>query len=140
MQMKNNREPEKTTRFTFKKEERLCSEKLFEKLFTEGHSFLVFPLKVVFIKTEYSGNYPVKAAFAVSKRSFKKAVHRNRIKRKMREAYRLNKHQLYQSVDGQKMALVFIFIAKEDLNYSVIENAIKKSIKIIPGKWKTSRE
>ena len=83
-----------TGSFTFKKAERLCSKKTIEKLFAEGKSFLSFPLKVVVLEMPDSGEYKAQAAFTVSKKIFKKAVKRNLVKRKMREAYRLNKHIL----------------------------------------------
>lgn len=126
----------KNISYSFKKEERLCSKNHFDKLFAEGKSFLVYPLKVVFIEIEFQENYPAKAAFAVSKRNFKNAVARNRLKRKMREAYRLNKHLLYAEIAGKKLALAFVYIAKEDLPYKQIANAVIKGIKIIPEKLK----
>ncbi len=82
--------------FSFKKEERLCSKKIIDKLFSEGESFLVFPLKFVFLKTSLPSKFPVQTGFSVGKRTFKKAVQRNLIKRKMRETYRLNKHNFYR--------------------------------------------
>ena len=120
--------------FSFKKEERLCSKKQFDLLFSEGISFLTYPIKVLLVDTSFTGNCPVKAAFAVSKKNFKKAVARNRIKRKMREAYRLNKHFIYSKLEGRQIALAFIFIAKDDLPYQQIEKAMKKGVQIIPGK------
>jgi len=116
------------TRFTFRKEERLCSKKLFDKLFAEGSAFLVYPLRVVFIKTDFSGEYPVKAAFTVSKKLFKRAVRRNLIKRRIREAYRLNKHVLYATPNNEKMALCFIYVGKEMIDYPFIEEAMKKAL------------
>lgn len=120
--------------FSFKKEERLTSKKQFEKLFAGGDSFLVYPLKIVFIEIEVSGNYPVKAAFAVSKKNFKKAVDRNTLKRKMREAYRINKHLLYADLQNKHIALAFIYIAKDELPYNQIANAVEKGIKLLPKK------
>lgn len=137
-----NQNPESTIpkNFTFRKEERLCSKKLFDRLFNEGISFLVFPLKVVVVEADFQSRFAAKAAFAVSKKNFNKAVKRNRIKRLMREAYRLNKHALYDAADGKKLAVIFVYIAKEELAYSQIETAIKKAIQLIPGKLETSQE
>lgn len=115
-------------RFYFKKEERLCSKKQFDKLFADGNSFLVYPLKVVFAEVDYAGNIPAKAAFAVSKKLFKRAVKRNYLKRRMREAYRLNKHILYSRCSNKKVAVIFIYVAKEMLDYHQIEKAMKKGI------------
>lgn len=123
-----------TTRFTFNKEERLCSKKQMDKLFSEGSSFLVYPLKVVYSNFEFPGPYPARAAFAVSKKLYKKAVQRNTIKRRMREAYRLNKHIFYSSEKIQKTVVIFIFIGKTNLDYNSIEKAIQKSLTILLNK------
>ena len=122
--------------FTFKKEERLCSQIIIGKMFSEGESFLSHPIKVVFLKTELSCSYPAQTAFSVSKRNFKKAVHRNLIKRRMREAFRLNKNDFYQKLESEKkeLAIMFIFIGKEISTYSEIEKAIKNAMRRILNK------
>lgn len=114
----------KKERFTFNKEERLCSKVTIEKLFTEGSSFLVYPFKVVYINIDNRGKFPAKAAFAVSKKLHKKAVTRNLIKRRTREAFRLNKHRLMRDSDYQQRAIIFIYISKELLQFPVIEKAM----------------
>ena len=116
-------------KFSFKKEERLTSKKVIDKLFSEGESFLSFPLKVIFFETSLTSKYPAQAAFSVGKRSFKLAVHRNAIKRKMRETYRLNKHQLYNVLSNKQVAVFFIFIGKEIPEYEQVNNAMEKGIK-----------
>jgi len=128
--MKNQAEIS-TASFTFRKEERLCSKKVIDRLFQEGKSFLVFPLKVVFLEMQLPSDFPVQAGFTVSKKIFKRAVHRNRIKRMMREAYRLNKHELYQKIESRQLSVFFIFIGKEITDYKTIERSMKKSIQRI---------
>lgn len=122
-----------SARFTFQKEERLCSKKQFDRLFAEGKSFLVYPLKVVFIELEPGKKFPAQAAFAVSKKLFKRAVKRNLLKRRMREAYRLNKPEFYLWLTDKKVAVVFIFIGKEIMEYNKIETSMKKALKRIAG-------
>ncbi|MFV0589823.1 MAG: ribonuclease P protein component [Draconibacterium sp.] len=117
--------------FTFKKGERLCSLKEIEKLFTEGESFLSFPIKVVYLKTEFNSPFSALAGFSVSKKSFKRAVRRNRLKRLMRETYRLQKHEFYQQLGDQHLTVFFIYVGKQMTNYSVVENAMKKALKRI---------
>ncbi|NOR75348.1 MAG: ribonuclease P protein component [Draconibacterium sp.] len=120
--------------FTFKKEERLTSKKVIDKLFSDGDSFLAFPLKVVFFETSLSSEYSVQAAFSVGKRNFKLAVHRNKIKRKMREAYRLNKSQLYDILGDKQVAIFFLFIGKEIPDYKLVNSAMEKAIKKLIAK------
>jgi len=123
---------------TFKKEERLKSKKIIEKLFSEGDSFLSFPLKLVYRKTELLSKYPAQATFSVGKRNFKLAVHRNRIKRKVRESYRLRKHELYDVLGDKQLALFFVFIGKEMPTYEQVDKAMQRSISRLIAEIKKS--
>lgn len=115
--------------FSFKKKERLCSKKVIDRLFTEGESFLAFPIKVIYKVTELpDDNVAVQAGFSVSKRNFKRAVKRNRIKRLMREAYRLNRQKLTASMQQQQLAVFFIFIGKELPTFNQLEKAMQKAV------------
>lgn len=116
---------------TFKKEERLCSKKVIDQLFLNGNSFLIFPLKVVFHEIPLPTSFPAQAGFSVSKKNFKRAVHRNRIKRLMREAYRLNKHELYKQSETRQLAVFFIFVGKEITSFAAVESAMNKALKRI---------
>ncbi len=90
-----------TGKYTFPKAEKLSSRKLIGKLFEEGKSFLVYPVKVVYLEMENLSDCsqmpPVSVLISVSRKKFKRAVHRNRIKRLIRECYRLNKQALAES-------------------------------------------
>lgn len=118
-------------RFTLKKEERLCSQKILGEMFTSGESFLVYPLKVVLLKTEPPQSIPVQAAFSVSKRNFKRAVKRNLLKRRMREAFRLNKHPFYDGLAAKKLhiSMMFVFVGKDLLEFATIEKAMISALK-----------
>ena len=87
---------EKQVRYTLNKDDRLKSRKAIEYLFKEGKSFSIFPLRVLYTINAASEKPTnnLRAGFSVSTRNFKKAVDRNRIKRLLREAYRLQKHLL----------------------------------------------
>ena len=117
--------------FTLKKEERLCSQKIIGEMFTSGESFLSYPIKVVFQKTELPGSFPVQAAFTVSKRNFKRAVKRNLLKRRMREAYRLNKPDFYLEITEKELqiAIMFVYIGKDIIEYPAIEKAMISALK-----------
>ena len=122
--------------FTLHKDERLCSQKTIEELFTSGESFLAYPLKVVFLKTELPQSVPVQAAFTASKRNFKRAVKRNILKRRMREAYRLNKPSLYSELADKEvhLAIMFVYIAKDIVEYPVIDKAMISAFKKLLAK------
>ncbi|WP_319231144.1 ribonuclease P protein component [Draconibacterium orientale] len=126
--METKEKTESPVAHTLKKAERLCSKKVIDKLFAEGESFLAFPIKVVYKVTELPQPVPVQAGFTVSKKIFKRAVKRNRIKRLMREAYRLNKQMLPLLADEQQMAVFFIFIGKELPTFAQVEKAMKKAL------------
>ncbi len=108
-------------RYKFKKEEKLKSRKIIEQLFKEGKSFSNFPFRVLFL---YNTNTTaaLQSGFAVSSKHFKKAVDRNRIKRLMRESYRLQKAELQQQLKLQQkqLAVFFIYIGNELPEYQLI--------------------
>jgi ribonuclease P protein component len=111
---------------TFRKEERLHEKKIIERLFEKGLNFYVNPFKVIFDNADFEGNYPAKAMITLSSRNFKRSVDRNRIKRLMREAYRMNKQILYDSLDksSKKIAVIIIYTGKIMISYSEAESKI----------------
>jgi len=111
----------------YKKEERLCSKKIIDKLFSEGESFLSYPLKIVYLEYKLPTRFIAQAAFSVSKKNFKRAVKRNLLKRRMRECYRTNKYSLYKNCDKQ-LAVFFIYVGKEIEEYKKIEAVMKNAL------------
>ena len=114
---------------TFKKEERLKSRKIIGKLFQSGESFGMYPVRLVWLEMhEVHGEFPVKFSLSVPKRSFPKAVDRNRLRRLVREAWRLNKFWLYQQLKNteKQYAFMVIYTAKEPTDLPKIEEAIKR--------------
>ncbi|MBQ9169341.1 MAG: ribonuclease P protein component [Bacteroidaceae bacterium] len=90
---------------TFPKTERLCSRKALEELFGGGHrSVSAFPIRAVYMPNDVGA---VRVMVSVSKRYFKRAVRRNRIKRQLREAYRLQKELLQPLSGGLDIAFLW---------------------------------
>ena len=115
---------------TFKKEERLTNKKTFELLFEKGKSFAVFPFRIVWTEPTEQNAFPVKLGISVPKKSFAKAIQRNRIKRRIREAYRKNKHCLYEVLEKKNLstAVMLIYTSKEEQVYRQIENKMILSL------------
>ena len=116
--------------YTFKKEERLCNKKLIEGLYHSGSSFLCYPFKASWQLVDAPQKFPVQILFSVSKKRFKRAVDRNLIKRRTREAYRLNKQQyLYDVIStDKKIVLSLAYVGKEIAASDFIE---KKMLKLL---------
>lgn len=117
-------------RFTFKKEERVTGEKRVETLFENGCSFIAYPLRVVFLQTDALARFPLSVIVSIPKKRIKLAVNRNRMKRLVREAYRLNKHLFYNADIPQNYHLdvAFIYVKDELSDYGTIEKAMKKAM------------
>jgi ribonuclease P protein component len=112
---------------TFHKNEKLKSLKLIEQLFAQGQSVVVHPLRMVYIKTDFDTDIKIKAGVSVSKRHFKKAVDRNRIKRLIREAYRLQK-AVYINNISEQYALMILYIGKEKSDFETISKKMTQLI------------
>lgn len=108
-----------TKTFSFNKTEKLKSRKALEHLFSKGEKFLVHPFKV-FYSIKKDEKSIIQCGVGVSKKNFAKAVQRNRIKRLMREMYRLNKEELYKTVQQKHVDFFVLYIDKNmpvDNNY-----------------------
>ena len=110
---------------SFPKKEKLTNKKLFEALFTEGKSLHEFPVKLIYLPSNFSDGARVKVAVVAPKRKFKTAVDRNRIKRLMREAYRLNKPLIFNNIE-RNFAFIFLYLGKKAPSFDEVEIAMKK--------------
>jgi ribonuclease P protein component len=109
---------------TYSKKEKLKSKKLIDQMFTEGQSVSAFPLRLVYLPTSFEDNVIAKTGVSVSKRFFKTAVARNRIKRLLREAYRLNKTTYFNNLKTQH-AFMILYIGKDIPTFSQVETRMK---------------
>ena len=123
-------------RYTLTKDDRLKSRKAIDQLFAEGKSFSVFPFRVVW-KYADPANPLLQAGFTAGSKHFKKAVDRNRIRRLMREAYRLKKIELQERLKEQQkqLAVFFIYTGNEIPDHQTVIDkigaALKRLIKIV---------
>ena len=108
----------------FGKNQKLKSFKVIGKLFESGNSFISYPFKIVWLYNETTSPY-CKFSVSVPKRKYKHAVDRNLIKRKIREAYRLNKSILEAENKLPKIDFMIIYLSSTNAEYAIFVNAMK---------------
>lgn len=121
-----------TPKFSLKAYERLKSKKQIGYLFANGKSHFTHPFKVFYLLEQNNTPelWPVKFTVSIPKKKIKLAVKRNLLKRRTREAYRLNKLGLDEKINksNYKISLMFVYLEKEVKNYDVLEKSILKHI------------
>ncbi len=110
--------------FKYSKKDKLKSKKLIEQLFSEGKSVTAYPLKLIYLKTEFEDDSILKTGVSVSKRIHKTAVARNRIKRLLREAYRLNKPHYFNN-SSTSYAFMILYLSKDGTTFDDIDKKMK---------------
>ena len=115
---------------SFSKIEHLCGEKRITRLYTQGDAFIAYPVRVVFLIEPKSDIEPANVLISVPKKRFKRAVKRNRLKRLIREAYRLNKKDLIDKLDEKQLQvhIAFNYVSDDELDFASIEKKIKLSL------------
>jgi ribonuclease P protein component len=114
--------------YGFSKKEKLKSRKLIGQLFEDGKIVSKFPLKLFYVPAQFDDGAKVKAAVSVSKRNFKTAVDRNRIKRLLRESYRLNKHLVTENIT-ENYAFLILYVGRDLPEFKLLERKMQLLLK-----------
>ncbi len=117
--------------FKFPKNQRLSSKKSIDFLFLNKKSLFVFPFRAVYyLSNEITDNSNLQALFVVPKKKFKKATDRNRIRRQLRESFRMNKNPLEEKLQGKEnqLQIAFIYVSEQKVEFLKIDEAMKAII------------
>jgi ribonuclease P protein component len=112
---------------TFPKSERLCSRKEIDRLFADGASISVSPIKLIFIDRKELPQSRCLTMFVVPKRNFRRAHDRNKLKRRMREAFRLGRHGFYETLSAKEkcVSMAMLYTGRRSEEYGVISRAVE---------------
>jgi ribonuclease P protein component len=113
--------------YSFSKKEKLKSKKRIAQLFEEGKALTVYPLKLIYSEVNEQPS-KIQAGVSVPKKNFKSAVTRNRIKRLLRESYRLNKAIVFNNTQGE-FAFLFLYLGKETPTFLEVQGKMKALLK-----------
>lgn len=113
---------------SFQRNEKLKGRKNTDRIFREGKTFLIYPVKVFYVLESVDGTVELKAGVGAGTRNFKKAVDRNRIKRLLRECFRKEKPALQSALlqSNKTMLVFFLYIGKEMPDHLLLRRKMKK--------------
>ena len=123
--------------FTFGKEETLCSRRLIDQLYAEGHRLMAFPFSVQWMNISpqafSEGTGPCQVLIVAPKRKFKHAVDRNRVRRLTRECYRLRKPAFYAFLKEHGVNIVFsmVYIHNEIMSFEQLGKKMDKLFELL---------
>jgi len=119
-----------TDDFSFPKSERLCSHNIINEVFSSGKAFVCYPFRVIYLDTELPQDVHSQVLFSVGKRKFKRAVHRNLLRRRSKEAYRLHRQGLQTLLKekNQQIAIAMVYISSSKMSYDSIEKGMIKAL------------
>ncbi len=121
------------SKHSFPLNERLKSRKTIENLFEKSNTEFKWPVLLMWNISDEQHSPTLQAGFTVSRRNFRKAVHRNLLKRRMREAYRLQKNDLIEHLTNKQLSMniMFVYQAKEINDFDIIQSAIGKLLSLL---------
>lgn len=121
---------------TLSKTERLNSKNSITTLFSQGHSFVVYPYRVVFSELDDKQQAHAAILVSVPKKKFKRAVKRNLIRRRIKESYRLNKHNLLDTLqnENKQIGIAFIYLDKEVREYNNLNTKMREVLQLLINK------
>ncbi len=110
----------------FRKPERLCSRKSIGKLFSDGNSLFNYPFKILWLENNIDSPVVARMAVSVPARKVKKAADRNRIKRLVREGWRINKKNLYESgaFQNRSIDIILVYVSDRVYDYELINKSV----------------
>jgi len=120
-------------KFSLGRHSKLKSEKSISLLFQSGKTLSVYPVRLLFIISPDKLPKSSLVGFTVPKRSYKRAVDRNLLKRRMREAYRKNQELLPEIIPNLEM--MFIYTGSEIMDFAIIERSVSKILTILTEKY-----
>ena len=111
---------------SFPSTEHLKHKRLFEELFSNGNRDFKHPVMVLWKEAELPNDVSIQAGFSVPKKHFKKAIQRNRIKRRLREAYRTQKSELIKRLESsdKQLAVLFVIVKPDNISYEELQPKI----------------
>ncbi|MDR1699033.1 MAG: ribonuclease P protein component [Prevotellaceae bacterium] len=121
--------------FSFSKKQRLTGETRIAKLFAEGKGFIVYPLRIIYLPDEKT-DVPLRLLVSVPKKRFKRAVKRNLLKRRIREAFRLNRHNLEAHLADKDYTLnvAINYVSNEMLSFAEMEEKLIEALRKLEEK------